>query len=102
MLAAVDHTTDAGQVAHLEFRHVGADRGYAADNLMAGHRRVQGVVPLIARGVQVGVADAAVEDIDLYVIRPWRTALKGKGFERILGIPSGVAVSLGHLVHLLN
>ena len=81
MLAAVDHAPDTGQVADLELRHIGAHRRHAADNLMARHRWVQGVVPLVAHGVQVGVADAAVKNVDLDIFGPRRAALEGEGLE---------------------
>ena len=41
---------------------------HAADDLVAGHDRVDGPAPLVARLVQVGVADAAVQDVDLDVV----------------------------------
>ena len=40
-----------------------------ADDLMAGHDGVDAVFPFVAGGVQVGVAHAAVEDVDLNVLR---------------------------------
>ena len=36
----------------------------AADNLVTRHHGIDGVAPLVAGHVQVGVADAAVEDLD--------------------------------------
>ncbi len=64
----IDHAADRGKVARLEFGDGGADVGDAADNLMAGNARVDGghdVAPLIADLVEIGVADAAEQDLDL-------------------------------------
>jgi hypothetical protein len=35
--------------------------------------------PLIAHGVKVGVADAAEEDVDGYIVGPRVASLKGRG-----------------------
>ena len=64
----VHHAADADGVADLELRDLGADGGDAADDLVARARRVDGAAPLVADGVEVGVADAAVEDVDLDIL----------------------------------
>mgnify|MGYP000697585831 CR=1 FL=1 len=100
VLAAVDHAADTGQIAHLELADIGAHGGHSANDFMARYRRVQGVFPFVAYGVQVRVADAAIEDVDLHIIGPGGATFEREGFEGILGVTSGVAVSLGHFVHL--
>ena len=67
----IDHAADGREVAGLEVRHGGADLGDAADDLMAGDARVDRrhhVAPLIADLVEIGVADAAEQDLDLHVV----------------------------------
>ena len=67
----VHQAADRGQVAGLEFGHGGADLCDAADDLMAGNAGVDGghhAAPLIAGLVEIGVADAAEEDLDLDVV----------------------------------
>ena len=78
----INHAADGGEVAFLEFAHLGAGLDHAADNLVTGHDRISCVGPFVARGVQVGVANAAVEDVDLYVLRAGFAALEGKWLER--------------------
>ena len=80
--AGIDQAADGGEVAHLEFRDRAADLYDAADDFVAGHHRVDGVVPFVARLVQVGVADAAIEDVDDDVGGQRFAALDGKWRER--------------------
>lgn len=77
--AGIDHAADADHVAGLETRHFRAGRRHAADDLVARHHRVDRVAPLVARLVQVGVADASVEDLDLDVEIAQRASLDFEG-----------------------
>ena len=81
----VDHAADRGEIAGLELGDCGADLRDTADDLMAGDAGVDrghDVAPLIADLVEIGVADAAEEDLDLNVVfgriaprdRAWRQA----------------------------
>jgi hypothetical protein len=57
----IDQTADRGQVAGPMFRYCGSDLRDTSDNLMArnaGVDRGHEAVPLVANGVQIGVADA--------------------------------------------
>ena len=67
--ARVDHAPDRGQVALFEFFHVATDRDDGADDFVTRHARERRPAPLIAHGVNVGVANAAEEDVDLHVVR---------------------------------
>ena len=65
-----DHAADADEVADLELVDAAADLRHPPDDLVARDARVDGrhhVVPLVAGRVQVRVADAAEEDLDLDV-----------------------------------
>ncbi|MNN46846.1 hypothetical protein D3C81_1612450 [compost metagenome] len=77
--AGIDHATDAHQVADLVRRHLGTYGGDPADDLVTGHQRVHGNAPLVACLMDVGVAHAAVEDVDGDVIRARAAALEGHG-----------------------
>src|SRR5690606_18326361 len=68
MLTAIDHAANACKIAHFKLADVGAHCGYAADNFMTRNRWIQGVLPLIADGVQVGMAHTAEQDFDLYIV----------------------------------
>ena len=67
----VHQAADGGQVAGFELGDRGADFGDAADDLMAGNAGVDGghhAAPLVAGLVEIGVADAAEENLDLDVV----------------------------------
>src|SRR5271169_192398 len=67
----VHHAAHCGYVAGLELGDCGADPGDAPDDLMAWHARVNGgheCAPLVADCMEIGVTDAAVENLDLYVV----------------------------------
>jgi hypothetical protein len=63
----IDHASDSRQIAFLELFDVFADFGDAAYNFVPWNHRIDGVVPLIPNLMEIGVANAAVEDIDGYV-----------------------------------
>ena len=66
----IDEAADADEVARFVLRHRRADFHDPADDLVPGHAGVDcghHVVPLVSLVVQVGVADAAEEDLDLHV-----------------------------------
>ncbi|MNF62514.1 hypothetical protein D3C84_441980 [compost metagenome] len=66
--ARVDHAANPDQVAYLVLSDIRTDRGDFSDDLVAGHQRVNGDTPFVARLVDIGVADAAVKDFDRDVI----------------------------------
>ena len=73
----VDHAADRGEVAGLVLRNCRADLGDTADDLVAGDNRVDRgheLAPLVADRVQIGVADAAEQDLDLHVVFGWIAA----------------------------
>jgi hypothetical protein len=76
--AGVYKTSYTSQVAHLESFNMIAHLCYTAYNFMAGYHRVNSILPLIAYLVQVGVANAAVQDLYLYIMRAWLPALQAK------------------------
>jgi hypothetical protein len=99
--AGVDEAAHADRVADLELLHRAADRRHAPDDLVAGHGGILGEVPLVAREVQVGVADAAVEDLDLHIARERLAAFDDGGRERRGGADGGIGFGgvtdwLGH------
>ena len=60
------------------FGHCRADFGHTPDDLMTGDNRVvrgHELAPLVAHRMQIGVADAAEQDLDLHVAISWITTL---------------------------
>jgi hypothetical protein len=70
LAAAVDQAAHADDIADLEAADRIAHRADVADDFVARHAGIQGARPFRPHGVQVGVADAAVGDVDLHVVRP--------------------------------
>lgn len=62
-----DHAADSGEITDFELRDFVADFFDSADNFMSWHRRIFGVVPFVSGEVDIGMADAAVKDLDLNI-----------------------------------
>ena len=67
--AGIDHAADSGEVARLEKGRFGAGLGHPADNFMSRKARVDRIMPFVAGLMQVGMANAAIENFDLDVLR---------------------------------
>jgi hypothetical protein len=74
--AGIDHAADSGEVARLETGRFGAGLGYPADNFMSRKARVHRVMPFVACLVKVGMANAAIEDFNLDILRSEVAALE--------------------------
>ena len=96
MAATIDQAADPGEVADLELRHLVADGDHTADDLVTGNRRIEGVLPFVAGGVQVGMAHAAEQDLDPDVFRPGIATLDFVGSERAVFIYSSIGFGLDH------
>src|SRR5271154_2757813 len=70
----IDHAPDRGEVAGFESRDGRTDRGDAPYNLVARDARINRrhhAAPLIANLMEIGVADAAEQNLDLHVVFGW-------------------------------
>jgi hypothetical protein len=79
-VVGIHDAADADQVTLVEASHRRTDGRDPADDFVARHAWVGGgyeVGPLIADGVEIGVADAAEEDLDLDVAIGGLAALDG-------------------------
>jgi len=93
---AVDHAAYADDVAHGVRRHVSADLRHTADHLVARHARVHGVRPLVLRLVDVGVADAAEQHLDLHVTLARLVTFEGEGAQGAFRVMGGIAAGGDH------
>ena len=78
----INHAANRGEVAGLEVLDGGTDLGDAADDLVsrrAGVNRGHEAGPLVANRMKIGMADAAEEDFDLYVVLGRIAAVDGGG-----------------------
>jgi hypothetical protein len=89
--AGIDQAADADQIAGLVAADLGPDGRDPADDLMARHERPVHIAPLALGCVQIGVADAAEQDLDLHIIGAQIAAIeipvaqRGAGVERSVG-----------------
>ena len=94
--AGADHAAHAHAVSHLELGDAGADLGNGADELVAGHEGVGHGTPLAAGGVNVGVADARVGNIEVDLALARLTNVDLQGVELGGGIVTAVGNHAGH------
>ena len=90
--ARVHHAADADPVADLVPGDVGADLGNDPDDLVAGYDGEGLRSPVAVDGVDVGVADAGVLDLDEDVVGSDVTPLDDGGGQRLAGGGCGVGV----------
>jgi len=62
-----------------------SDRRNLADNLMAGHERIEAGAPIIIDEVEIAVADSTMRNLDLHVLRSKRSRLVLVRYQRLLG-----------------
>src|SRR5438034_554194 len=80
----VNHAAHCREVAKLELGDCGADLGDAADDLVSGDAGVDSrhhATPFVARLVEIGVTNAAIQNFDLYIFRARLTAKDRGGRE---------------------
>ena len=94
LAARVHHAAHADAGADLVAGDVGPDLGDDADDLVARHHRVGLRAPVAVDGVDVGVADAGVLDLDEHVVGSDCSAFDGDGDEGLAGGGRGVGVDL--------
>ena len=82
MPARVDHAAYAHAVADFVITHTAADCKDDACNFMAGDEWISLLSPLAFSGMDVGMAYAAVMDIDYNVVGPDRAPLKAEWGQR--------------------
>src|ERR1035437_596563 len=96
LAVGVHDDADGRDVAYLEPGDGAAGGDDAAYHLVAGNHRIDRVAPLVADHVQVGVADAAVEDFDGDFRGAGFAAFKAEGSKGRLRIKRSIAFGCGH------
>src|SRR5690606_25719777 len=87
---------DADAVADLEPGDLAADLADGAGDLVAGDQREPGRAPLLAGGVDVGVADAGVGDVEEDLGGSRGAPRDGGRGERTVGGVDGIGGDVGH------
>src|SRR5437868_5201640 len=67
--ATVYQATDTGPVSHFEFLYMTAYRCYHTHDLVTGYTGIDGISPFVTGSMQVAVANAAIPDLYLYIMR---------------------------------
>jgi hypothetical protein len=80
--AGIHHAAHCGEIARFEFRYFAADGGDTADDFMPWNNGINRVVPFIAGLMEIGVADAAEQNLDRDIRVGWFSALDRKGRKR--------------------
>ncbi|MNG24893.1 hypothetical protein D3C84_1096690 [compost metagenome] len=91
--AGVNHAANTDQIADSVLGDIRTNGGNFSDDLVARHQGVDGNAPLVACLMDVGMAHAAVENLDRDVVGPWAATLEfhrgeGRG-GRLGGISDG-------------
>lgn len=76
MAAGVHHAYHRDGIAGLKPGYSGANTEHTTDDLVTGHYRIMGIVPVIASLVQVGMTDTALVNIDHHIIAARFTPLE--------------------------
>jgi len=97
--AGIDHAADGGVVALLEFFYAASDFHHAADDFVSRHAGVNCVFPLVAGLVKIGMAHAAIEDVDLDIVSLRFAAIESKRLQPAGGGLRGEAQCLAEIGH---
>src|SRR6478672_7416535 len=71
----VHHTSYRSQLAYFKFFNVTTDTHHSSHDLVTGHTRVDGSMPFIPGGVKIRVANATIQDLNLYIVGRWLPSL---------------------------
>src|ERR1700679_3110659 len=93
LMARIDEGADAHSVTDLILRHFAADRANHAGDLVTGNHWKDGTAPLIAGLMNIGMANAAILDVDSDVALPRHTAFEFIRSQCCFGGKSGKAPS---------
>jgi hypothetical protein len=80
--AGIYHASHRGKVAGLEFRDAVANTGHTAHDFVTRHAWINGIVPFVARLMEIGMTNAAKENVDLDVCGAWFAATDRERGER--------------------
>lgn len=98
----IHHAAHAGEIARLEASDRGANFGHATDDFMTRHGGKLSESPLVAGVVKIGVANAAVEDLDLHITLGGISAGNAGGCQRGGGGGGGICFGGVHRIWFLE
>src|SRR5947209_4022308 len=83
--ARIHHAAHAGDVSDLVVLYLRTDARHASHDFVPDHQRINRVLPLISHRVQVRMAHAAKQDLDLDIFRTGFTAVQFKRADWFIG-----------------
>src|SRR3569623_1454736 len=92
MAAAIDQTTHADNIAWFKFCNGISNRAHAANDLVTGHNGIMRSTPLIARRMNIRMADAAIQNINHYIYGARRPTFKHKRGKLVSRGMTGVSI----------
>lgn len=93
--ATAAEPAQADRVTDLEVGDVVADLGDGADDFMTRHQWIAAVMPIVVQHGEIGMADAAGDDVDLHLIWFQCARIVLEGGEFALGFMGGVGSNHG-------
>ena len=96
MTAAINDATHADEIASPMFGHVFPHLYDLADDLMPDDLRIGHRRPLTARVVEIGMANATEQDVDLHIVIADLAPLEIPGFEWRFRVEGGVGMGVDH------
>ena len=94
--ARIDKAPDADQVIGLEFGDLTTRFDHAPNNFVPWHHGVDRASPFVAGLMDIGMADATVEDVDLHIVGLDVPALEAEWSKRIRGALDSIGVCVIH------
>jgi hypothetical protein len=95
--AGIDHASDGGEIALMKIFNFAPDSRHVADDFMTGNARIVCATPFTAGGVDIRMANAAEENVDLDIVRAGITPIdRERGEGRRFGT-SGVTFGRIHM-----
>jgi hypothetical protein len=91
VLARVDHAAHADHSSDLKFGDIGTNLGDFSDDFVTGHEGVQATAPLVAGLMDIGVANATIQDFDDNVVGTRVAAGEVKWSDLVRGGLGGIA-----------
>jgi methyl coenzyme M reductase alpha subunit len=88
----------AARSPSLNFLHARTGLGHAPDDFVSRHAGISRAIPFVARLMHIGVADAAIKDLDFDLIRAGVAVLKRERRERRGGVDGGVSFGVSHKI----
>src|ERR1019366_7926217 len=95
--AGIHQAADAGQIACGELRDGGTDLNHPPDDLVSRHDGILRHAPVVVHLMYVGVANAAIEDLDENIAIPRIAALERERRQRSLGLCGRITMRANHI-----